>query len=636
MADPPNRSLIPAGLITLATVLLIIFSLRAAQSILIPLTLAALLSFLLAPIASRFEKWHFGRIPSAVLVVLLLLMIVATLGVVVTNQFIDLAEKIPQYRENIIEKAEAVQGRFGGEFGGVTESIKEIGEEITDGEPEGQDTVEAADVPAVPQALPPYDEGEDEPPKPIPVKVVEDRSALNLALRGLGPVIGPLGQAAIVFVLLFFMLLRREDLRDRVLRLMGEGRITITTQALDDAARRVSRYLLMQLVVNTTYGIPVAIGLYFLGVPNALLFGVLAIVLRFIPYVGPWIAASLPIALSLAVFDGWTRPLLVIGLIVTIELISNNVVEPLLYGASTGVTEVALIVAAVFWTWLWGPVGLALATPLTVCLVVLGRYVPQLNFLEVLLTDQPVLEPETRFYQRLLASDAEGAHRIAEETAKDLKLEQVFQLLFVPTLAMAERDHHRGKLSDVQRTFVLRAMRESIEDLAENRPVMEPEDIEAALAETKGEEAAKKDAEPAAATKPTVLCIPARTEADEVAAFMLGQLLEASGYHAEVTDAETLPGEIIERLKNDHSDIVCVSALPPLAEMHARHMLKRLHANAPDLKTIVGVWEQNDAKTASEKVKTSPEDRVVVSLADAVDQIKRMIAQTLILPPKKA
>ena len=241
-----------------------------------------------------------------------------------------------------------------------------------------------------------------------------------------GPLVAPIATAGLVVVFVIFMLLQREDLRDRIIRLVGASDVARATEAMDDAAKRISRYLLMQLVINVLYGIPVGIGLYFIGVPNPILWGLLATVLRFIPYLGPVIAALFPIALSFAVAPGWTLPLLTIALFVTLELFSNNVLEPWLYGSSTGLSPVAVLVAAVFWTTLWGPVGLLLSTPLTVCLVVLGRHVPQLGFFDVLLGDEPALPPELKFYQRLLARDPEEATELAEEYLEDEPLEKLY------------------------------------------------------------------------------------------------------------------------------------------------------------------------------------------------------------------
>ena len=306
---------------------------------------------------------------------------------------------------------------------------------------------------------------------------------LELAQRLLAPILGPLGTAALVLLLVIFMLLRREDLRRRLIRLIGKGRISAATHAMDDAGARVFRYLLMQLVVNVSYGIPVAIGLYFIGVPNAVLWGACATVLRFIPYIGPWIAAAIPVALSLAVSPSWTMPLLTIGLFVVLELLSNNVMEPWLYGSSTGVTPIALIIAAVFWTWLWGPVGLILTTPLTVCLVVMGRHVPRLSFLSVLLSDEEALTPAEDCYHRLLTVGEQDELEFVESYLKANSLTALYDSVFVPVIIATETDHRLELLDDEQRLFVEQSLRDIIEDLGTVPQVASKIDADKAEAE---------------------------------------------------------------------------------------------------------------------------------------------------------
>jgi predicted PurR-regulated permease PerM len=287
-------------------------------------------------------------------------------------------------------------------------------------------------------------EGAAAAPEPVPVLIQQPEASPLQTLREVGgPLVAPIATAGLVVVFVIFMLLQREDLRDRNLRLVGASDVARATEAMDDAAKRISRYLLMQLV-NVLYGIPVGIGLHFLGVPNPILWGLFATVLRFIPYLGPVIAALFPIALSFAVAPGWTLPLLTIALFVTLELFSNNVLEPWLYGSSTGLSPVAVLVAAVFWATLWGPVGLLLSTPLTVCLVVLGRHVPRLGFFHVLLGEEPALAPELKFYQRLLARDTDEATELAEEYLEDESLDKLYDAVIMPTLGLAEQDRLRA------------------------------------------------------------------------------------------------------------------------------------------------------------------------------------------------
>ena len=279
-----------------------------------------------------------------------------------------------------------------------------------------------------------------------------------------------LGVTGIVIVLVVFFLVRREDLRDRFIRLVGKGQLTVTTQMLEDAATRVSRYLSMLFLINATFGIAVGVGLYLIGVPNAILWGILATTLRFIPYIGPWIAAAMPVGLSMAVSAGWGTPALTVALFVTLELFSNNVMEPWLYGKNTGMSAVAVLVAAVFWTWLWGIAGLLLATPLTVCLLVIGKHVPELSFLDILLGNEPVFEPMKRVYQRLLAGDPEEAAELVEADLEKRTLIEVYDSLLLPALALVESDWHRGDLDEVRHEFVLQSLKEMISERDEHPP----------------------------------------------------------------------------------------------------------------------------------------------------------------------
>jgi len=372
------------GIWAIALASFVMATLYVTRDFLIPLALAALLTFLLSPLVTRIERW-LGRITAVLLVAAMILAATVAVGWVLTRQLVDLAAKLPDYKENIQTKLRSFKVPTGGVFTRFSETVEELRKDLPGAE-NLTPTVAKAQTPAAVT------------PRPAPAAEPVQVEPSSLSLTGLvqyliTPLLGPLGKAALVVLLVVFMLLRREDLRRRLIRLIGKGHISAATHAMEDAGARVSRYLLMQLVVNVSYGIPVAIGLYFIGVPNAVLWGAFAAVLRFIPYIGPWIAAVLPITLSLAVSPNWTMPLLTIGLFIVLELLSNNLMEPWLYGSSTGVTPIALIVAAVFWTWLWGPVGLVLSTPLTVCLVVIGRNVPRLSFLSVVLSDEEALTP---------------------------------------------------------------------------------------------------------------------------------------------------------------------------------------------------------------------------------------------------
>jgi predicted PurR-regulated permease PerM len=338
-----------------------------------PTGTSGLLTFLLSPLVTRLERW-IGRIAAVLLVVATIFSLTGVAGWVLTRQLVDLATRLPDYKINIETKIRSFQLPSGGPFKRLSETVAELKKDLhgSDAPTVSQATGKPGSAVAVPASAAPAQQ----------VQVVETSTANPLQLLQviLSPLLGPLGTAGLVILLVIFMLLKREDLRSRLIRLIGQGRISATTRAMEDAGQRVSRYLLMQFLVNVSFGIAVAVGLFFIGMPNAILWGAFATMLRFIPYIGPWIAAAFPIILSLAVSPTWMMPLLTLGIFVSLELICSNVIEPWLYGSSTGVSSIALIVAAVFWTWLWGPIGLLLSTPLTVCLVVMGRHVPRLVF----------------------------------------------------------------------------------------------------------------------------------------------------------------------------------------------------------------------------------------------------------------
>ncbi len=324
----------------------------------------------------------------------------------------------------------------------------------------------------------------------LPVKVVATPVSMpSIFSNVLGPVLAPLGNMAVVAILVIFMLIQREDLRNRVIRLIGDAHLRLTTQAIDDASKRVSHYLLMQLIINASYGVAIAVGLSLIGLPNAILWGLLAGLLRFIPYVGPVIGTAMPLLLSLAVFEGWTRPLLVLGWIVALEIVSSNVMEPWLYGAGTGVSPLAIIVSAVFWTWLWGGMGLVLSTPITVCLTVIGRYVPQFRFLYVLLGDEPPLALHESLYQRLLALDQDEAADQARDFLKSRSVLELFDEVLIPALRLAEEDRHNGQLDPARLELMHAAVREIVDDVAEQAEAARAAQAPPAQSDTPADEA---------------------------------------------------------------------------------------------------------------------------------------------------
>ena len=377
------------------------------------------------------------------------------------------------------------------------------------------------------------------------------------------------------------MLLKREDLRNRVIWLTGRDQIAVTTKALDEATQRISRYLLTQVIGNAAFGLVLTIGLFVIGIPYAPLWGFLAALLRYLPYVGTWIAAILPLLLSIAHFDSWLPPLFVLALFSTVELIYSNAIEPRIFGHSMGVSEVALLIAAAIWALLWGPIGLLLSNPLTVCLVVLGKYFPQLEVFNVLMGDQPALAPDVTYYQRLLARDQDEALHLVEAHRQNGSPEQVYDELLIPALTIAKRDRERDELTDDDEEFVLQATREIVADLGEQN---------LAKAASGAESAATTNGQSHDSEKLRVFGCPARDGADEVALEMFRHLLDPAKWQVDVASPEMLSAELVARAETERPALICISSLPPGGLSQARYLCKRLRAKLPDTKILVGRW----------------------------------------------
>ena len=580
-----------------------IAALYFAREIFIPFAFALILTFLLTPVAALLQRRHTGRVASVLATVLVAVVVAGGIGWIIANQLVDVASRLPLYRQNIHAKIEAFHFPVTGQIGQAAKSVQEIAQELTSsGEPSG--------------ALPPQGPNQrgskapPAPPSPVPVRIVPTPTSGWTELRDLGtPVLAPLGRAGFVLIFTVFMLFKREDLRNRLLRLAGLGRLNVMTQALDDASGRVSRYLLTQLLVNAGFGTLFGAGLYLIGIPNPALWGVLAGILRIVPYVGTTIAATLPIALLLAVFDGWLRPLCVFLLVAGLELIIANFVEPWLYGAQVGISSLALLVSAVFWTVLWGPAGLILSTPLTVCLVVLGRYVPQLSFLHTLLGDEPVLSAEAQIYQRLLAMDQVEARTIVGESFRGRPLVELYDSVLIPALSMAEQDRHKGALDAAREEFLFLSINEMIVEFAEYQ-----------LEDRSSEDAAEH-------LSTRVLCLPAHDRADEVTAAMLAQLLEQMGFPTlSLPVGGSSPDEWLALLDAGGSDIICISALPPYAFAPARTMCKQIRARFPELKIVVCIWGfSGDTLKAMARFERVQPDRFSTSLAEAVEHVQKLV-----------
>lgn len=518
-------------------------ALWVAKPLLLPLALALLGSVVLAPLVHQMERLHLGRIPAVIVVTLLASASLAGAGWLLAEEGAELASDLPQYRRNARIKLHSL-------VVGVEEAarqVKEIEREIADTAGGG---------------------GKGDAPK---VDVVNDGpGALELARTYGGSVAGGLTTAGLAIVFLMFILVQWEDLRDRVVRVLGARDLHLATELMGDATGRVTRYLRTYALLNLGHGVVVGLGLWLFGLPAAALFGVVAALARFVPYVGPWVAATLPVALSIAVFESWVPTLGVALFLAAVELVSNNVAEPWLYGSSVGLSPFAVVVSAVFWTWLWGPVGVVLATPLSVCLVVLGRGLPSLEFLAVLLGDEPALSPSLRVYQRLLARDPEEARRLLERYARERGLDATWDEALLPALALLERDWQEGRLerSDVE------AAAEALEGLVAPGAPPEPE--------------APREAERPAAMR--VLCLPAVGPGDAIACRLLARSLAAHGVAARSSDG--LERETrATRAAREGAELVCVFSLSGETQGRVGALVRRLLERCRALEVVVVLWE---------------------------------------------
>ena len=572
----------PTGTVLL-TVVVVVAVLRLAQDLFIPLALAVLLTFLLSPIVGRLQHWRFNRLIAVILSLGFALALIIGVGDVIFGQFSDLAHQLPQYELHLREHIAHLRGFL---RGGITDSLDAV------------DRLTAQIARLSP--------GTGLPADVQKVEIVQPRASLvEIAKDVVGPLVKPLGWALAVMVLVAFMLLRLPDLRERLIRLLGPRNLQATTAALDDAAARVSRYLLSQLLINAMTGIWVGIGLALLNVPNPGLWGALTLVLRFIPYVGIWTAGAMPFALSFAAFNDWMHPLVVLGIYGSVELFNYAVLEPWLYAARTGVSPVALLLAAAFWTWLWGLAGLLLSVPITVCLVVMGKYVPQLEFLEVLLGDEPALEPYQQLYQRLLTSNRDEADTLLEDTMREHSLREVCDIAIVPALRLLEADFARGALKPVRRRAVLDLIQQWVDELFEG---LLHSDARGALSWQ----------------PPAVLCVPAEDQADAIVATLLASVLINRGISARVAPLERLEEELETNLPSGLQAVV-VSALPPEAVPPARAAVKRIRARVEGLPLIVGLWGlERDLDRAAQRLESVGVSVLETRVAACVEEIERL------------
>jgi predicted PurR-regulated permease PerM len=577
-STPAPRPVRPA-LIGLATVTLLVAIFARAQAVLVPLALSVVVAFALSPAVTRLER-RLGRAVAVAVVVFVSLGAASGFGYLLERQLVDLSTSMTKYSESMRRKMVALRGDEGGGLAGLSKSIDKLVRNLDE------------------------QVAEDRGARPVRV-VPAEATALERIEGTLAPVLEPLARALIVLVLVIFLLLKHEDVRDRFIRLAGRGNVTVTTRTLDEAGQRISRFLTHQLAINGGFGLVVGLALTGIGIPYAPLWGFVAAVLRFVPFVGTAFAMVLPAALAFAQFEGWWQTVATLGLFLGLDLVTGYVVEPVVIGAKTGVSTMAMLISAIFWAWLWGPVGLVLSTPLTVCLVVLGKHVPRLQFLGVLLGDEPALEPQLVLYQRLLAGDEEEAQEILEKRFESMPRGQVFDDIVIPALLLAGRDRAQHEIDEADHQFVVRTTRAMIDSFPARAPTVTPA--------------------PDAALPPRrVMGVSARSATDEIIWEMLAQLFDPNRVAVQSVGSAYLASEVTDTAANQTPDLICIVAIPPGGLAQARYICRRLRAKLPHTPIVVirpGVQGKN--RESAEQLSVDGASSVVFTLQDAqlkVDQ----------------
>lgn len=554
--DTPRSSAGQINVVQLATVAGVATVLMVADAIFVPLAIAMLITFALSPIVTLLRRHGMGLLPSVLVVVSLAFVVITAFALIVGSQLGLLAQNLPTFQANILAKVESLK-----ETGGGNSIIARL-----------SDMISAINA-RIGAALPPTGDA------PLPVEVVQSTNVLDFLRSLVIPLISPAATTGLVIVLVVFMLLERENLRDRFIRLVGSNDLHRTTLVLQEAGSRVATYLLIQLLVNVVYAVPIGVGLYLIGVPNAPLWGLLTLVLRFIPFIGSALAAAFPLFLAFAVAPGWSAVLWTIALFAVVELITSNVIEPWLYGSRTGLSPLAVIVAAICWTFLWGPLGLVLSTPLTVCLVVLGRHIPQFGIFDILLGDEPRLAPHAKLYQRLLVGDEMEAAFGAEEALETMDVLDYYQDILIPALLLAQEDRDRGVLNGPQEDRLAAVALAMVEDMA-----LEVED-----GPTEGAASAPM------ATGLRIGVVGGRAAVDDVAARMLAHVLQIQGATVHAHLHSDLAPSRIAALEPAHTDCLILTFLDRNPSRASLLHVRRLKRAAPGLRVGVVILQMPDS-----------------------------------------
>jgi predicted PurR-regulated permease PerM len=579
----------------------VIAALYFGHDVLVPIALAVLLSFVLAPVVVALTRLRIGKTASVLLAVSLAFAILVGLGAIIGKQIALLADNLPEYQIVVGKKLEVLKNSSFGES--IVERAADAlhGLNANFGKPVAQPPV-APTMTATPRPPDqPLMQVEVHEPSPGPVQIL--RSVLSALLP-------PLATTAIVIVFVILILLQRTDLRDRFIGLVGAHDLHRTTKALDDAAGRLSRYFLALTGLNAVFGLAIALGLSVIGVPNPILWGIVGAVLRFVPYIGAFIAAAFPLALAAAVDPGWAMVVETAALFVILETAMGQVVEPLLFGHTTGMSPLAVVIAAAFWTLIWGPTGLLLSTPITACLVVLGRHVESLNFIELLLGDKPPLSPVQSFYQRILASDPDEVAFQAEGLLKNMSLIEYYEDVALPALALAQIDVMRGALENSRQIEVCESVERVVADLSDH--VESPPEIK----DTAADPELSADAEIPQSSEGAALCLAGRSPLDQAACAILIQLLQRRNIAARSAGPQALTTSGIFGLNADGVAAICVFYLDHQGLASIRYSVRRLRKKFPNLPIAVCLWGSAELSAIAEAARA---DQTTGSLREAIN-----------------
>ena len=561
---------------SLLAIVLITGILIVGKAVLMPLALGIILAFLLTPLVRVFDRLRFPRFLGVLLTMSLALGVVGGIGYVTWAQFAELSSQVSKYTSSMRKKVADLKLGNDAALTQLTRTVDRVTEQLDDNLAEQK--------------------------RAQPVRIVPARATpMERVQEWVESIFEPIASAVIVLVLVMFMLGQREDLRDRFIRLIGASNITMTTRLMDEAAQRVSRFIVAQVLLNLTFGLIVTAGLYWIGVPYAVLWGGLTAALRFVPFVGTMLSVLMPASLAFAVFPGWTETLQTLALYLVLDVVFAYFAEPIVFGQRTGVSSFALLISALFWIWVWGPIGLLLATPLTVCIAVLGRHVRSLRFLAVIFADEPALQPHVRYYQRLLARDEDEAYEVLNQKIADAGTAAAMDVVLIPALTLAVQHRADNEITDDDFAFIL----EETSDIVQQ---FKPAEVQHKHERMK------------------IVGVATRTPVDQVVLEMLCLAIDSTAVRFESIDAKLDSADAIARAISSDAQLICIVSLFPARGAEVRRWCRQIRAERPDTQVLVlrPNVADTDPRRSAERIKEAGADWVATSIAETLEGIERL------------